>query len=123
MPPRRLLRGFLSLWLITGLVVLIASLETASAEIASANHRNPHLMLLGVFEALAALLFLVPRVMRVGAALLIAIIAIAFVVHATLGQFRGDLLVFGAVVVFVAIHGSLSREQLREALRVRPASR
>jgi hypothetical protein len=67
MPQRNLMRGFLFLWLVTGVVLLIGSLETVRSAVGSSHHANPHLALLGSVEALAAALFLVPRRMRVGA--------------------------------------------------------
>ena len=117
MPPRRLLRGFLALWLITALVVLAGSVATVYTGVVTAHRADPHLALLGGTEAIAAVLFLVPRTMRMGAGGLLATLAVAVSVHAALGQFRGDLIVFGAAVAFVAMHGPLTREQLRAALR------
>ena len=116
MPPRGLLRGFLVLWLVTGAALLYASIVTVRDALSAAHASNPHVALLGAIEGLAALLFLAPRSMRAGAAGLLATIGIAFVVHLSLGQFRGDLLVYGAVVAFAAIHGSLTPMQWRAAV-------
>lgn len=117
MPPLRLLRGFLALWLITGLVVLALSVGTVYSALGAARHPAPHLAVLGSIEAIGALLFLVPRTVRWGAGGLLATLAAALALHALLGQFRGDLLVYGAVVAFVAVHGPLTREQFHAALR------
>lgn len=68
-----------------------------------------HLVALGSFEALAALLFLVPRTLRFGAVGLLVSCGVAFVAHAVMSQWRGDLLVYMAAVVFVAIHGAAYR--------------
>lgn len=116
MPPRTLLRAFLALWLTTGIVLLIGSIDTARAALAASSHTNPHLIILGGVEAVAAVLFLVPRTLQVGAVGLVATIAVAFVFHAAIGQFRGDLLLYAAVVTFIAIHRPLTGEQLRVAL-------
>lgn len=97
-------------------MLLTLSTETARAALANTHHPNPHIVLLGLVEALAALLFLVPRTMHLGAAGLIATIAVALVVHSVLGQFRGDLLLYGTVVVFVAIHGPLTSQQWKAAI-------
>jgi hypothetical protein len=118
MPPRSLLRGFIALWLLTGVALIAGSVATVRVAIGSNDHANPHVALLAGVEAIAALLFVIPQSMRLGAAGLLATIAIAFVVHAALGQFRADLLVYGAAVTFVAIHGSLTRAQWRTALTV-----
>ena len=99
--------SFVALWLTTGIVLLIGSLRTVI------ETGNPHLIALGSLEALSALLFLVPRTMRWGAVGLLVTIAIAFVVHAAMGQFRGDLLLYAATVVFVSVHGSLTGPQWR----------
>jgi hypothetical protein len=115
MPNRNVLRAFLALWIVTGLALLVGSVDTVLQ--ALGGRPNPHLALLGAVEAAAALLFLVPRTTRVGAAGLVTTIGVAFVVHAALGQFRGDLLVYAAAAAFVGLHRPLSREQLRTALR------
>ena len=116
MPPRRLLRSFLFLWLATGIALLYGSVATARSAFHTGVHFNPHLVLLALVEALAAILFVIPRLMRVGAFGLLATIGVAFGVHAVLHEFRADLLLYGAVVLFVMIHGSLTRDQLRAAL-------
>jgi uncharacterized membrane protein YphA (DoxX/SURF4 family) len=119
MPPQRLLRSFLFLWLVTGLVLLYSSVETARSAFHPGVNLNPHLVVLGSVEALAAILFVIPRSMRLGAFGLLATIVVAFSVHATLHEFRADLLLYGAVVSFVLIHGPLTREQLRAAIGAR----
>jgi hypothetical protein len=116
MPPRTLLRGFIALWAITGLTLFIASIATVQAAASATPHAHSHVAMLGAVEAIAAALFLVPRLMRVGAVLLLATLAIAIAVHAALGQWRGDLMVYSAAVLFVAIHGPLTATQWRAAL-------
>ena len=116
MPSRSLLRSFLALWMGTGLILLIASATTMREAWTGARHSNPHLVLLGGVEALAALLFLLPRTFRLGAVGLLGAIGIAFAVHAVLGQFRGDLLLYAVVVLFALVHGPLTPAQWRAAL-------
>jgi hypothetical protein len=53
--------------------------------------------------------FLAPRTLRLGAGGLLVSCGIAFVAHAAMNQWRGDLLVYTAAVVFVAIHGAAYR--------------
>ena len=120
MPSRSLLRSFLALWMVTGLVLLFASAATVREAWAGARNANPHLVILGGVEALAALLFLVPRTFRLGAVGLLVAIGVAFVVHAALAQFRGDLLLYAVVVFFALVHGPLSDAQWRAALSARP---
>src|SRR5262245_58154818 len=111
MPSRSLMRSFLLLWMVTGAVLLVGSVRTVVE--GAGSHPNPHLVLLGGVEALAALLFVVPRTMRLGAIGLLVTIGIAFVVHTVMGQFRGDLLLYAATVVFVSVHGPLTGSQWR----------
>ena len=115
MPPRPLLRAFLALWLLTGIVLLVASLTTVRAALWGGRAVHPHLALLGGVEALAAALFLVPRALRVGAVALLATLAVAVAVHAALGEWRGDLVVYAAAVAFIAVHGPLTGAQWRAA--------
>jgi len=116
MPPRSLLRAFAALWLVTGLVLLIGSLLTVREGWLVSGHVNPHLVALGAVEAVAAVLFLIPRTLRAGAVGLLVTIGVAFAVHVALGQFRGDLLLYGVVVAFVLVHGPLTPAQWRAAL-------
>ena len=111
-----LLRAFLALWHIPGLVLLTGGIETALGALVEGRHGNPHIALLGAIEGAAAALFLIPRAMRIGAAGLVGTIAVAFAVHTALGEFRGDLVVYAAAVLFVAVHGPLTRPQWQVAI-------
>jgi hypothetical protein len=68
-----------------------------------------HLVVLGGLEAAAAILFLLPRTVGLGALGLILACGTAFVAHAAMGQWRGDLLVYLAAVFFIAHHGPAYR--------------
>lgn len=81
-----------------GLVVFFESLRTA---LGAAS--NPHLLVLASVETLAAALFLWPRTLRLGAVLLIAVFAVAFLAHAWRGQFPGALLVYAAGALLVGL--------------------
>jgi hypothetical protein len=116
MPSRALLRAFLLLWFVTGVVLFIGSVDTVREAVGRVRHVNPHLVLLGMVEGIAAALFLAPRSMRLGAVSLLVTIGVAFVIHVALGEFRGDLLLYAAAVLFVAVHGSLTSPQWRAAL-------
>ena len=119
MPPRSLLRVFLGLWVISGFALFYASVLTVR-EAWPGSHANPHVAVLGSIEAVAALLFVLPSTLRLGAAGLLATLAVAFVAHLVAGELRADLLVYAAVVTFVGLHGPLTRAQLRAAIS-RPA--
>jgi hypothetical protein len=94
---------FNGLWWLTGMVLFVLSAETAWFARGSNNH-NVHALIVGSIEAVGAVLFLIPRTLGIGSTLLLIALSIAFVVHAAAGQFRADLLVYGAVVGFVAIN-------------------
>ena len=119
MPPRSVLRAFLSLWVISGLALFYASAMTVR-DAWFGGHANFHLAALGSLETLAALLFVLPSTLRLGAAGLLGTFAVAFAVHLAAGQVRADLLLYAAAVTFVAVHGPLTRVQLRAAMS-RPA--
>ena len=106
MPPVGLVRAFVLQWWTAGLMLFYLSVKTAYQGLQVTSH-DPHLVLVGGLEAIAALLFLVPRTMKIGATGLLLIFAVVFLVHAALFQFRGDLLVYAAVVCFVAVHGTV----------------
>lgn len=79
MVPRPMLRSFVALWMLTGLVLLIAGAVTVREAWPGSPHANSHLVLLGGVEAVAALFFVI----------------------LPLGQFRGDLVVYGVAILFV----------------------
>ena len=110
MPSRHLVRSFVLLWGSLGLALFYWSVLTAQGALSSAHGANPHVALLGGVEAVAALFFLVPRTMRLGAAGLIATCLLAFLLHTAQHEFRLDLLVLAVAVLFVAVHGPLSKE-------------
>jgi len=89
----------------TGAVVLVQSVQTVLAA------RHPHggaglpAFVLGSVEVAAAILFLVPRTMRLGAIGLLAVFAIAFVVHGLRGQVSLALVVYAAAVYLVMSEG------------------
>ncbi len=58
-------------------------------------------------EAVAALLFLYPRLMRLAGKLLMGILLLAFGIHLTLGELQLALLVYVVGVAFVVVHGSV----------------
>jgi len=105
MPDPSLRRAFLIFHVTLGLVVLFESARTLLAASGVAGH-DPHIALLAGVEAIGALLFLIPRTLKAGGALMLLTFAIAIVVHATRGQVPATLLVYAAGVFFVMVHGS-----------------
>ena len=106
-PPRSLVRSFLVLYVTLGLVVLVESVVTVLRARAGHFHGadRVHALVLGSLEAAAAVAFLVPRAMHVGAAVLLGIFALAFGLHLLQGSPNLVLLVYGAGVLFVRVHG------------------
>ncbi len=99
-------RSFIAFHLTLGLTLLVLSARTVVEAVASGAHPHPHAALVGLLEALGAVLFLIPRSLRLGGVLLLVSIGLALVLHAAAGQFRGDLLVYAAGTWFVMVHGS-----------------
>ena len=113
MPSAALVRAFVVQWWTSGVLLFFWSARTATQALHAGRSHDPHVALLGLVEGVAAILFLVPRTLRVGAVGLLATFAVAFLAHAALGEFRGDLLLYAAVVSFVAIHGPVPMAWLR----------
>lgn len=114
MPPRGLIRSFVVLWWALGVSLAVLSVRTLLFALHGGGEHAVHLALLAGIEAAAAVLFLVPPTLRVGAAGLLFTLAIASLAHLHDG-FRWDLLVYAAAVLFVAVHGPLTSEQWRRA--------
>jgi hypothetical protein len=94
--------AFHVMWWTTGLLLLYWSFTT---HIRAHHDHSRHVALLSAVEALSAILFLIPRTMRIGAVGLLGTFAIAFSTHAMHGDFRGDLLLYASVVSFIMVRG------------------
>ncbi|HEV2750584.1 MAG TPA: hypothetical protein VGV12_08690 [Gemmatimonadales bacterium] len=100
-------RSFIAFHLTLGVALLYLSLRTAvQAFVSAGGHSDPHVGAVGVVETIGAVLFLVPRTLRVGGALLLLTLGLVLLVHALSGQFRADLMVYAAGTWFVMVHGS-----------------
>jgi len=111
MPPQNLVRSFVAMWWTLGLALLVLSVRTVAGALAPGAH-DPYAVIIGGIEAVSAVLFLVPRTLRIGAIGLLFACAAAMLLHATAGHFRWDLLMYAAAVQFVAVHGPVTRAQL-----------
>ena len=98
-------RAFLIFHLILGLALLWGGIHT----LLHLAPTDPHARIVGSIEAVGAVAFLVPRTLRFGAVLLLLSIVGAVLVHASMGDWRPDLLVYVAGVVLVTVHGSAYR--------------
>ena len=115
--PRAIALAFLGMWWVLGVAILLWTVATVHGALAAghpgSHHAAFHTALLGAFEAVAALLFLVPRTMRIGAAGLLLTFAAALVIHGLEHQLRGDLVVYAAAVLYIALHGPVSMSRMR----------
>ncbi|HUI10649.1 MAG TPA: hypothetical protein VL221_10000 [Bacteroidota bacterium] len=94
-------RMFVAFHLVLGIVILYGAGTTAL----SGGFGNTHVRLLAAVEAVGAVLFLIPRTLRTGAWLLLLTIVVAFAFHGSLGEWRGDLVVYAAGIALIAVHG------------------
>lgn len=99
---RYLSSAFILFHVVLGAVLLYGSVHT----VVHLGPSDPHALVIGGVEALAAVAFLIPRTMRAGAGVLLVVIAFAFIMHAVRGEVRPDLVVFAAGVLLVAVHGN-----------------
>src|ERR1043165_4059518 len=102
----RLLRcSFIAFHITLGLTLLVLSVRSAVFALGGGSHPHSHVAALALIEAAGAVLFLVPRSIRAGGALLLFSIGLALLLHGTEGQLRGDLLVYAVGTWFVMVHG------------------
>ncbi len=106
MPRPGLVRAFVTFWWTLGGVLLLLSVQTArEGFIAHLGGGDIHAALLGTIEAVAAILFLVPRTNRAGGIALLVVFSVAFAMHALQGRLAAPLLIYAAGVIFVIVHG------------------
>ena len=105
MPSRRVVRAFLALWWTLGVSLVWYSAATAWHALRADGNGEVHIAILASVEAIAGLLFLVPKTMRAAGMCLLAVFAVALVLHGIKGEFPSQLLLYGVAVSFVMIHG------------------
>lgn len=105
-------RAFVAFHITLGVVVFIESVRTALLVLQKhmLNPLGSHLAILAGIEAIAALLFLVPKTLKAGSILLLIVFAFAVTVHGVEGEL--GLLVYAAGVLFVFVHGSAYSKDL-----------
>jgi hypothetical protein len=108
MDRRALRRSFIAFHLTLGAVVLVESLITVlrAHGAGGASHARLGVAVLAGAEAVAALLFILPATLRLGAVSLLAIFLFAVAFHGLHGELQLTLLVYAAGVFFVMVHGS-----------------
>ena len=113
MPSVNLVRAFVVQWWTIGIVLLYLSLKTVFAGLGAGGGHNVHFVVVGAIEAVAAVLFLIPRTLRIGAIGLLLVFTVVLLIHALQLEFRGDIVIYAAAVSFVAVHGSVPTFWLR----------
>lgn len=98
--------AFIAFHITLAAVVFIESMITVfhSLHSTTQSHLGTILPWFAGVEALAALLLLIPQTLKIGGGLLLAIFAVAIIVHGPADQM--PLFVFAAGVIFVMVHGS-----------------
>ncbi len=94
------------------LVVLLQSLSALHRAMAPQPHGdlNLHLVVLAGAEAVAAILFLIPKTLDIGGTALLVIFGIALLIHGVRGQLA--LFVYAAGILLVMAHGSVFSRDL-----------
>jgi hypothetical protein len=108
MPQISINRAFLALWWTLGVLLVAYSVQTAwIAREAGLIGHDVHVAILASVETIAGVLFLIPVTMRIGGRCLLAVFAVAFVLHAARGEFASQLLLYAVAVNFVLSHGQV----------------
>jgi uncharacterized membrane protein YphA (DoxX/SURF4 family) len=89
-----------------GVGLLAATLQTFLHAMSEHGGPNLHLGFIIALEGIGAVLFLIPRTLRVGAIALLVVLLGSFAMHVTRGEFEAQLLVYAAAVWFVMAHGA-----------------
>ena len=101
-------RSFVSFHCVLAAVVFLQSTITVLHAVSrgGAEQSGRALAWFAGAEAVAAILFLVPATLRVGAIFLLLIFVVAIVLHGLQGELQLSLMVYMAGVVLVMAHGS-----------------
>ena len=106
-------QSFTVLHVALGLILVVEG--TLTLVHALSVHHDSHPVAFGTVEAMAALLFIWPRTIRLGGCILFCAFLIAAVVHLLRGEFPSEHLVYAVAALFVMIHGSGWRSSHGEA--------
>jgi hypothetical protein len=108
MSKQNIARAFFALWWTLGILLIAYSMQTAWLSLAATGGIDVHLVVLASAEAIAGFLFLIPKTMRAGGTCLLAVFAVALLLHGTKGEFEGQLLIYAVAVGLVMVHGPIS---------------
>ena|ERR1700722_12854158 len=113
MPSKSTALAFVALWWTLGVLLIVYSVQSTWHALAANRGRvDAHVAILATVEAIAGLLFLVPKTMRAGGACLLAVFAAGLVLHGREGEFASQLLLYVAAVSFVMAHGRNSQRRV-----------
>ena len=111
--PRSMERAFLALWWILAAALFYLSAMTVRNGLSDPHGGSDlHAVIVGCVEAAAAVLFVVPGTMRLGAIGLLGTIAIAEAANTVQGHFSINLVVYAAAVFFVMAHGPVPARRI-----------
>lgn len=99
-------RAFIVLHAAVGLGILVATLQTLLHMMREHGGLGFHLGFVVALEGIGAVLFLIPRTLRVGAIALLIVLVGDFTVQLTRGELEVQLLIYAAAVWFVLVHGA-----------------
>lgn len=96
--------AFMLFHAVLGLGLLIMSVQTLTHALHEGGDHT-HLAFVAGLEALGAVLFLIPRMLRWGGAALLVELLVGFFAELTQGEWQIQLLIYAAGVWFVMVHG------------------
>lgn len=97
-------RAFMIFHAVLGGVLLILSHNALFHSLHA--HGFGHLTFVAALELVGALLFLIPRTLKLGGITLLVVLIPGFIVHLTRGEWELQLLIYAAGVYFVMMHGA-----------------
>ena len=89
-----------------GLGLLVSTIPTILHALHEHGGVNLHLGIVIGLESVGAVLFLIPRTLRVGGLLLLVLLLGGFAVHVSRGEWEVQLLIYAAGVWYVMAHGA-----------------
>lgn len=99
-------RAFILLHVALGLGLLVGTGQTLLHMITEHGGPGLHLGFVIALEGIGAVLFLIPRTLRVGAIALLIVLLGSFTFNLTRGELEVQLLIAAAAVWFVSVHGA-----------------
>ena len=99
-------RSFILFHLVLGIGLLVGSVQMLVHAMQELQGTHGHLALVATAEAVGALLFLWPRTLRVGGAMLLVVLLGMQAAHAFRGDWPLNFLTYAAGTWYVMVHGS-----------------